>query len=51
MNDKTNAALLYGIQMLRLLLSMELISEDEFKKIAQLQIQHYDPQKKLCLNL
>ncbi len=49
MNDKTNAALLYGINMLRLLMSMKLITKDEYKKIARLQAEHYDPQKKLCL--
>ena len=43
------AALYYGINMLRLLLSMQLLTEDEYRKILQVEAQHYDPQKKICL--
>ena len=49
MNDKNGASLAYGLNMLRLLLSMKLITEEEYNNIAQLQAEHYDPQKKLCL--
>lgn len=52
MNGKTdinNSAYYYGINMLRLLLSMQHISEDEYDKILQLEAEHYDPQKKICL--
>ena len=51
MNDKIGASLAYGVKMLRLLLSMRLISESEYRSILQLQAEHYDPQKKLCLFL
>ncbi len=51
MNDKNGIALAYGVNMLRLLLSMRLISESEYRSILQLQAEHYDPQKKLCLFL
>ena len=34
---------------LRLLRAMALISEEEYQRIFRLQIEHYDPQKKLCL--
>lgn len=49
MNDRNNIALAYGLNMLRVLLSMQLITEAEYKQIFQLQTEHYDPQKKLCL--
>ena len=49
MNDKNGASLAYGVNMLRLLLSMRLISESEYRSIIQLQAEHNDPQKKLCL--
>lgn len=45
MNDKNGIALAYGVNMLRLLLSMRLISESEYRSILQLQAEHYDPQK------
>lgn len=51
MNDKNSVALAYGVNMLRLLLSMRLITEAEYNNIVQLQAEHYDPQKKLCLFL
>ena len=49
MNDRNNIALAYGLNMLRFLLSMRLITKAEYKRIFQLQTDHYDPQKKLCL--
>ena len=51
MNDKNSVALAYGVNMLRLLLSMRLISKSEYRSILQLQTEHYDQQKKLCLFL
>ena len=45
MNDKNGASLAYGLNMLRLLLSMKLITEEEYNNIVQLQAEHYDPQK------
>ena len=51
MNDTNGIALAYGLNMLRFLLSMELITEAEYHSIVQLQAEHYDPQKKLCLFL
>lgn len=49
MTDKNCAALAYGLNLLRLLRSMALISEVEYQRIFRLQVEHYDPQKKLCL--
>jgi len=49
MNDRNNISLAYGLNMLRFLLSMQLITESEYKRIFQLQTDHYDLQKKLCL--
>lgn len=45
MNDKNGASLAYGLNMLRLLLSMKLITEEEYNNFVQLQTEHYDPQK------
>ena len=51
LSDKDHASLAYGLIMLRLLLSMKLITKEEYNNIVQLQAEHYDPQKKLCLFL
>jgi len=51
LSGKDHASLAYGLNMLRLLLSMKLITEEEYNNIVQLQTEHYDPQKKLCLFL
>lgn len=53
LSGKDHASLAYGLNMLRLLLSMKLITEEEYNNIVQLQTEHYDPQKKLfhCLNI
>lgn len=45
MNNKNGASLAYGLNMLRLLLSMKLITKEEYNNIVQLQAEHYDPQK------
>ncbi len=49
LSGKDYAAFAYSVNMLRLLLSMRLITEAEYNNIVQLQAEHYDPQKKLCL--
>ena len=41
MKDKNNAAFAYGVNMLRLLLSMKLITEEEYRKIVRIQAEHY----------
>lgn len=44
MNDATaikNSACYYSINMLRLLLGMKLISEDEYKRIAEISAEYY----------
>lgn len=51
MNNKNGASLAYGLNMLRLLLSMKLITETEYNNIVQFQAEYYDPQKKICLFL
>lgn len=51
LSGKDHASLAYGLNMLRLLLSMKLITEEEYNNIVQFQTEHYDPQKKLCLFL
>ena len=51
LSGKYCASLSYVLNMLRLLLSMKLITKEEYNNIAQLQAEHYDPQKKLCLFL
>ena len=42
MKDKNNAAFYYGVNMLRMLLQMKLITEEEYKKIVKLQQEHYE---------
>ena len=42
MTDKSCAALAYGLNLLRLLRSMALISEVEYQRIFRLQVEHYD---------
>lgn len=54
MTEKENTAvqkssLCYSINMLRLLLSMQLITEEEYNRILRHTAGHYDPQKKICL--
>lgn len=50
MPDKRYAALAYGRNLLRLLRSMALISEEEYQRIFHLQIEQYDPQKNVMSN-
>lgn len=41
MTDRNNASFAYGVNMLRLLLSMKLINEEEYKRIVEIQAEHY----------
>ena len=41
MTDKNNAAFYYSVNMLRALLVMKLITEEECKKIIALSAEHY----------
>lgn len=41
MTDKNNASFAWGVNMLRLLLSMKLIDEEEYKRIVEIQAEHY----------
>ena len=41
MKDKNNASFAWGVGMLRLLLSMKLIDEEEYKRIVEIQANHY----------
>lgn len=42
MTDKNNAAFYYSVNMLRALLAMKLITEEEYKKIVKLNAEHYN---------
>jgi len=41
MKDRNNASFAWGVNMLRLLLSMKLITEEEYRKIVRIQAEHY----------
>ena len=41
MTDQNNAAFYYSVNMLRALLAMKLITEEECKKIIELSAEHY----------
>ncbi len=43
--DKNNAAFYYSVNMLRMLLKMKLITEEECKRIIRLSAVHYDAEK------
>lgn len=40
--DQNNAAFAYSVSLLRLLLSMKLITEEEYGKIVRISAAHYD---------
>lgn len=40
--DQNNAAFAYSVSLLRLLLSMKLITEEEYSKIVRISAAHYD---------
>ena len=39
--DINNTSLAYSVNLLKMLLAMQLITEDEYKKIAQISAEHY----------
>lgn len=41
MTDRNNASFAYGVNMLRMLLKMRLIDEEEYKRIVEIQANHY----------
>ena len=41
MTDKNNAAFYYSVNMLRALLAMKLLTEEEYTKIVKLNAEHY----------
>ncbi len=42
MEDRNNASVYYSMNMLRLLLEMKLITDDEYEKIMNVVTEHYD---------
>lgn len=40
-NDSNNASFVYSVNLLRMLLGMELITEDEYNKIAAISEEYY----------
>lgn len=49
MNDKNNAAFIYSVNLLRMLLDMGLITNEEYEKIVDISATHYGT-KNICLN-
>ncbi len=39
--DINNTSFAYSVNLLKMLLAMQLITEDEYKKIAQISAEHY----------
>lgn len=48
-NDVNNAAFYYSINMLRMLRTFDLLSDDEYERILKLSAQHYGVDY-ICLN-
>ena len=44
-NDKNNASFAYSVNLLRLLHGMQLITEEEYRKIVQISADHYGAEK------
>ena len=44
-NDVNNAAFYYSVNMLRMLRSFDLLSEDEYKRILKISAKHYKPRE------
>ena len=44
-DDRNNASFAYIVNMLRLLLAMEFITEEEYQKIVQISAGHYGAEK------
>ena len=45
MKDKKNAAFVYSVNMLLMLLEMNLITEEEYNKIVEISADHYGTEK------
>ncbi len=43
--DINNSAFCYSVNMLRLLLKMQLITQDEYERVLQISATHYDTEK------
>ncbi len=43
--DTNNASFAYSVSLLRLLLKIQLITEEEYRKIVQISAAHYDVEK------
>ena len=48
-NDVSNASFLYSVNLLRLLLGMKLISQDEYDHITSITAEHYQAQEIYCV--
>lgn len=46
--DHNNSAYAYSVGLLKMLLEMQLITEDEFKKIIRISAAHYDTEN-ICV--
>lgn len=46
--DKKNAAFAYSVNLLKLLLTMKLITEDEYKRIVRISAAHYNTEN-ICV--
>ena len=44
-NDINNSAFLYSVNMLRLLLKMQLITQEEYERVLQISAAHYGTEK------
>lgn len=44
-NDVLNASFVYSVSLLRVLLKMQLITEEEYEKITQISADHYGIEK------
>ena len=47
--DISNAAFLYSVNMLRLLCSLKLISQEEYDRIVAISAEHYQAQQIYCV--
>ena len=46
--DRNNTAFAYSVGLLKMLLEMQLITEDEYKKIVRISAAHYDAEQ-ICV--
>ncbi len=47
-NDRNNAAFAYSVNLLKMLLGMKLITEEEYDRIVEISAAHYDTEK-ICV--